>query len=83
MKSQSPGNRSRSWPTAIALTLLTACAGTTSSGQPCGVLIPYSDETQDAASAELDALKLVNAYPHLRMMIEDYKTTRDTIRACK
>lgn len=78
-----PRNRLRLSLTATALTLLTGCGSTASSGHSCGVLIPYSDETQKLAADELDAMKLTNAYPRIRMMMNDYHTTRETIRACR
>lgn len=78
-----PGNKPRLSLTVTALMLLTACGNTVSSGRACGVLIPYGDETQDLAAQELEAMELTNAYPRIRMLIEDYHTTRETIRACR
>lgn len=46
----------------------------------CGVLIPYTNEFQQEAATEQDSIKVTK--PHLYQMMDDYKTTRDTIRVC-
>lgn len=76
----------RSWLTIQLLMLLTACA-TAPSDRPvkpsCGALFKYSADFESAASNELNALKHTGLYPHIATMMDDYHTTRDTIRACK
>ncbi len=77
MKLPLPKNKPRSWLILAVLMLLPACTDTISS---CGVLIPYSDETQDMAASELVSM---NCCPTVHRMMDDYHKTRDTIRACK
>lgn len=63
--------------------ILTSCSPEVSSGQnKCGVLIPYSDEEQNAAKKELVVLQQAGVYPNALNLVHDYKLTRDSIRDC-
>ena len=81
MRLKSPRNRPRSWLIALALMPLAAC-GTVHS-EACGVLFSYSPDFQKQAATELDYLRGTGQAPHVVQLVQDYGTTRDTIRACK
>jgi hypothetical protein len=81
MMQLSPKSRLRLSLTILALMLPTACATAPSSA--CGTLIKYPQDFLDKAAIERDYLRGTGVAPNTLVMIQDYVTTRDTIRACK
>jgi hypothetical protein len=77
----SPKNKRPSWLIALSLMLLPAC--TTQTSNACGTLFHYSPEFQQKAAVELDYLQGTGDSPEIVQMMDDYHTTRETIRACK
>ena len=61
---------------------LIACAPETFNAD-CGILISYSSVYQEKIAIELKGLKDSNQYPNTLELINDYKVTRDSIRACQ
>ena len=61
--------------------LLQAC--TTGHFDECGVLYRYSPEFEHKAELELDYLANTGQYPEIITMMNDYHTTRETIRVCQ
>ena len=80
MTSKSDRNRRKLWLIALALMPLSACA--TARSDVCGVLFTYDAGFQRQAGTEVDYLKGTGQAPHVVQLVEDYQTTRDTIRAC-
>lgn len=62
----------------VGLILLTACE-TVHSNSACGVLIEYDKDFQNQAAEEYNTLPKDSK---TRILMDDYKTTRDTIRDC-
>ena len=78
-----PSQRSKPLSLLIILGLLQATACTKASSNACGTLYAYSPEFEEQAAIELDYLQGTGQSPHVVTMIQDYGTTRQTIRACK
>jgi hypothetical protein len=81
MTKPSQKNRRLSWLTILALMPLAACQ--MASSDACGTLFVYDRATEAQAAQELYAMKTAGVYPVTRMMLDDYGTTRETIRACR
>lgn len=69
----------------LVLILLTNCSLVNSKAartNPCGLLIPYTNEFQQEAALELSMLNNEEAYQHIIVMVNDYAKTRNSIRTC-
>lgn len=74
-------NRLRLLQSVTLLMLATACQTIPSSG--CGVLLSYEPAFQDKASYEYKAYIETNSELYnTKRLLDDYKVTRDSIRAC-
>ena len=72
------------WLTIPALLLTSGCDKATSEPlTACGVLFEYDRATEAHAAQEYEAARTASTFPVMRQMIDDYGTTRDSIRACK
>ena len=64
----------------LSAILLSSCEKVNSN--TCGVLIEYPQEYQTNLADEYDSLKKRGKYPATVAAIDDYGTTRASIRAC-
>lgn len=62
--------------------LLTACTKV-SSNVSCGLLFDYDEQYQETVAVQTTELKNTGQYNETLGMINDYKKTRDSIRACR